>query len=74
MDSKGTLVLRDFQVLREPLGPQERRGLLENQDCQEFQVLTDPRVTLARKDPTERKDIWVPQAPKAQSVIPGPEA
>lgn len=57
-DSKAALVLRDFQGLREPSDPLERRVLLESQVCPECQELMAHRVTQVKRAQLERKDIW----------------
>lgn len=60
---------RVFQAPRVPLGLQEKRVPWVNQASQECPVLTDPRDTLAKKAPRERKAARVLLAPRAQSAI-----
>lgn len=73
LDSRVIQVLRVSQVPRVPLALQEKRVPWENPASQECPVLTDPRGTLAKKAPLERKEARVHLAPRAHWATLVPE-
>lgn len=72
-DSKATLVLRDFQDLKEPSEPLEIRVQQGNQAYQACQELMDLRATQERKVQLVRKVTWDHLEHKDRSDILAPE-